>query len=282
MGVGMPEYLMLFRKPPTDSSNGYADLPVVKNKKRYSRSRWQIDAHGFERSSGNRLLSVEDLAGVKHDTIFKLFRNYSETQVYDYEHHIALCESLERCRTCGHIHTGQKECGESHHETALCPECNGEGPTLAAEGFREPCPTCDGGYITREIRCECLKSGGILPVTFMLLQPTGGSEDVWTDIARMRTLNGAQSAAGRENHLCPMQFDIADRVINQFSMAGELVFDPFMGIGTVPMCAVKMGRRGAGNELSPDYFRDAVGYLQAAEKNVDLPTLFDLIPEEVA
>ena len=49
MGVGMPEYLLLFRKPPTDSSNGYADLPVVKNKAEYSRSRWQVDAHGFHR-----------------------------------------------------------------------------------------------------------------------------------------------------------------------------------------------------------------------------------------
>ena len=32
---------------------------------------------------------------------------------------------------------------------------------------------------------------------------------------------------------CPMQFDIADRVINQFSQPGEVVFDPFVGIGTV-------------------------------------------------
>ena len=52
MGVGMPEYLLLFRKPPSDSGNGYADVPVIKAKLQYSRSRWQIDAHGFERSTG--------------------------------------------------------------------------------------------------------------------------------------------------------------------------------------------------------------------------------------
>src|SRR5687767_6925355 len=64
MGVGMPEYLLLFRKPPSDTSNSYADDPVVKQKKLwdkkidewinpngYSRARWQIDAHGFMRSS---------------------------------------------------------------------------------------------------------------------------------------------------------------------------------------------------------------------------------------
>ncbi|PTR15977.1 hypothetical protein [Cereibacter azotoformans] len=59
MGFGVPEYLLLFRKPPTDRSNGYADRPVKKGKKEwdaetkiwanpdgYSRARWQIDAHG--------------------------------------------------------------------------------------------------------------------------------------------------------------------------------------------------------------------------------------------
>jgi hypothetical protein len=33
MGVGMPEYLLIFRKPPTDTSNSYADEPVVKSRK---------------------------------------------------------------------------------------------------------------------------------------------------------------------------------------------------------------------------------------------------------
>src|SRR6185437_13127493 len=47
MGVGMPEYVLLFRKPPTDASNGYADVPVAKSKTEYSRGRWQTDAHGY-------------------------------------------------------------------------------------------------------------------------------------------------------------------------------------------------------------------------------------------
>ncbi|WP_162616224.1 hypothetical protein [Paenibacillus lutimineralis] len=41
------------------------------------------------------------------------------------------------------------------------------------------------------------------------------------------------------------------------------------------MQAVKMGRRGYGIELNTDYFRDGIGYLQAAEMEVDIPTLFD-------
>jgi hypothetical protein len=237
MGAGMPEYLLLFRKPPTDTSNGYADYPVVKEKAKYSRSRWQIDAHGFMRSSGDRLLSTEDLIGVKHDTIFKLFRKYSETSVYDYEHHVALSESLERCRNCGHVHAGDKRCHE----------------------------------------CDCRRDGSLLPRNFMLLQPQSWHDDVWTDVARMRTLNGAQEAAGREMHLCPLQFDIADRVIRQFTMEGELVYDPFAGLGTVPLRAVLMGRRGFGVELSAAYWRDAVRYLTVAAVQSKAPTLFDLI-----
>lgn len=237
MGVGMPEYLLLFRKPPTDSSNGYADLPVVKQKADYSRSRWQIDAHGFARSSGNRPLSSEDIAGLPHERIFKLFRSFSSESVYDFERHVALSESLETCPECRHIHIGSEVCGRD--------------------------------------KCDC-RGSGRLPVTFMLLQPQSWHPDVWTDITRMRTLNSSQYAKGREMHLCPMQFDLAERVINQFSMPGEVVLDPFAGIGTVSMMAVKMGRRGLGVELSERYFEDAVYYCHEAEARRSVPTLFDL------
>lgn len=279
MGVGMPEYLMVFRKPPTDRSNGYADLPVLKDKRQFSRSRWQIDAHGFARSSGNRLLTSDELIGVKHSTIFKMFRRDQFNQVYDYERHVALSEALERCRECGHIHTGRKSCAHIWEVAVQCPTCHGslQAENEAAEAV--PCQDCieTPGWVTE---CPCHRSGGILPVTFMLLQPQSVTEEVWTDVARMRTLNGAQSAKGKEQHLCPMQFDIANRVINQFSMPGEIVYDPFVGIGTVAMCAVKLGRKGWGTELSPDYFRDAVAYCEGEEKQYGISTLFDMTAVE--
>ena len=53
------------------------------------------------------------------------------------------------------------------------------------------------------------------------------------------------------------------------------MLDPFGGLMTVPMSAVKMHRKGYGIELNPDYFRDGVGYLQAAEDEIEAPTLFD-------
>jgi len=220
MGVGMPEYVLLFRKPPTESVNSYADLPVVKSKNKYTRARWQVDAHGFSRSSGDRHIKPEDLNGLTHAQIFRFFRDHSLHNVYDFEEHVKLGEALEA-----------KE---------------------------------------------------ILPVTFMLLQPQSWHDDVWTDITRMQTLNGAQSAKGREMHLCPMQFDLADRVINQLSMEGETVFDPFAGLGTVPYRAVLKNRKGLGVELSERYFYDAVFYCQAAERQVATPSLFDLVEAEDA
>jgi DNA modification methylase len=239
MGVGMSEYLLIFRKPQTDNSKAYADLPVVKSKNNYSRSRWQIDAHGFTRSSGNRLLASEDFKDVPHSTIFKLFRKFSRDNVYDFEKHVRLCESLETCTTCRHIHTGNQG------------------------------------------KCSCGCTGqGRLPTTFMLLQPQSWSEDVWTDITRMRTLNSNQYSMGRQMHLCPLQFDIADRAIVQYSNPGELVLDPFGGLGTVAHESVKLGRRGYSIELNTQYFLDSVVYCEAAAQKAGVPTLFDLAEVE--
>lgn len=218
MGAGLPEYLLLFRKPPTDNSNGYADEPVTKSKEAYSRARWQVDAHGFSRSNGDRPLLPEEVADLPADQVFKLFRDHNLTHVYDYEQHVELGEVLEARRR--------------------------------------------------------------LPSGFMLLQPPSWHPDVWTDVARMRTLNMLQERKGQQQHLCPLQFDIVDRLIVQFSMEGETVFDPFAGLMTVPYCAVKLGRRGVGVELNPDYWRDGVAYVEAAAAEASVPTLFDVIDAE--
>ena len=55
----------------------------------------------------------------------------------------------------------------------------------------------------------------------------------------------------------------------------------FGGLMTVPMTAVKMNRKGYGIELSTDYFRDGVGYLQEVERDKETPTLFDFIFEDL-
>ena len=126
-----------------------------------------------------------------------------------------------------------------------------------------------------------LDQDGKLPATFMVVAPGSWTDEVWDDINRMRTLNTTQSRRRAQMHVCPLQLDIVERIINRYSNPGDLVFDPFGGLMTVPMMAVKMNRRGYGIELNPDYFRDGVGYLQAEEEERDTPTLFDFIGKEV-
>jgi hypothetical protein len=121
-----------------------------------------------------------------------------------------------------------------------------------------------------------------LPKKFMLLQPQSWHPEVWTDIARMRTLNALQVQGNREMHVCPLQFDIVDRAIAQYTNPGEIVFDPFAGIGTVPRQAVMAGRTGWGVELAEGYFADACAYLRAAEQKLATPSLFDLAAAEDA
>jgi DNA modification methylase len=92
----------------------------------------------------------------------------------------------------------------------------------------------------------------------------------------MRTLNTRQSQKNRQNHICPLQLDIVERLIERYSNKGDVVFDPFGGIGTVPYCAVRMGRKGLSTELNYDYWRDGLTYLREAETEQTSPTLFDL------
>lgn len=216
MGVGCPEYILLFRKLPTDRSTAYADDPVKKSKEDYTRAQWQIDAHGYWRSSGDRLVSKEELKDFSVDKLQQAYREYSRGNVYSYEEHVKLAEDLDK--------------------------------------------------------------EGKLPATFMVVAPGSWNQlEVWDDINRMRTLNTTQSRRRAQMHVCPLQLDIVERIINRYSNEGDTVYDPFGGLMTVPMTAVKMHRNGKGCELNPDYFRDGVGYLQAAENEVDEPTLFDFM-----
>jgi DNA modification methylase len=77
-----------------------------------------------------------------------------------------------------------------------------------------------------------------------------------------------------------MQLDLIDRAISQWSMQGEVVYDPFSGLGSVPMRAVALGRYGMGSELAAGYFADSVMYCRQAEDKLNAPTLFDLLEAE--
>ena len=96
----------------------------------------------------------------------------------------------------------------------------------------------------------------------------------------MRTLNTNQGRKGWEQHVCPLQLDIVERLIERYSAKGELVLDPFGGLGTVAYSAVLKGRRGYSIELNEKYWKDSKSYCLGAEQQVTMPTLFDM--EETA
>lgn len=140
MGVGCPEYVLLFRKLPTDTSRAYADDPVVKSKEDYTRAQWQLDAHAFWRSSGDRFMTKDELKLVGVSELGKAFRKFCNDTIYDYESHVKLYETLDE--------------------------------------------------------------NGKLPATFMVAPPSSWSEDIWDDIARMKTLNTTQSHRRQALHVC--------------------------------------------------------------------------------
>lgn len=128
--------------------------------------------------------------------------------------------------------------------------------------------------------CDALEMRGRLPKDFMLLPPKvtrNDADPVWDDIIYMRTLNSQQSQKRRENHLCPLPLDIVKRAIRLYSNEGEMVLDPFGGLGTVGYCAIEMGRRAYLAELSAEYWAAAVGYCEEMERKVSAPTLFDYL-----
>lgn len=96
MGVGCPEYILLFRKLPSDTSKGYADEPVCHDKADYPVAQWQLDAHAYWRSSGDRPVSTEELANVPVDRLERVYREFSRANVYDYAEHVRLAQALDR------------------------------------------------------------------------------------------------------------------------------------------------------------------------------------------
>lgn len=239
MGVGCPEYVLLFRRPQSDLSRGYADEPVAHDRPMviaadggtepwtdgdrraqvpgigYTLARWQLDAHAFWPSSGDRLLTTDELVRLGPKPLRALFQKAAGAAVYDFDAHVRL------------------------------------GEELAARDA--------------------------LSKTHMTLDPPSKHEAVWTDVVRMLTLNGEQAHRNLEKHVCPLQFDIVDRLIERFSNRGDTVYDPFGGLMTVPYRAILKGRRGQASELSATYFHDGLHYCRKAEAKMAVPSMLGLM-----
>jgi len=215
MGVGLPEYILLFRKAPSEMNNAYADEPCQKTKEEYTRANWQLDAHAYWKSDGNRFFSFEELKQMEVAKICNYWKKHNMNEIYSFKEHLDVCEQLEKQEKLSSL--------------------------------------------------------------FMTLPNHSNNELVWTDIDRMNTLNTNQANRKKEKHICPLQLDIIERLINRFTMNGDTIDDPFGGLFSTAYKAIQMGRNAISVELNPDYYDDGLFYLKSIEYKINVPTLFDMI-----
>jgi hypothetical protein len=92
---------------------------------------------------------------------------------------------------------------------------------------------------------------------------------VWDDIRQTKVL---PFKGGRDpddvRHICPLQLDVVQRCLELWSRPGDVVLDPFSGVGSTVYMAVRSGRRGLGVELKPSYHRMAVRNLEALDRKM--------------
>lgn len=217
MGVGLPEYVLLFRKAPSSNDNSYSDTPVKKTKKEYTKAKWQLDAHAYWRSNGNRFLSLSELSNYSVSQIATAWKHINHSEIYDYFKHVEICEELD------------------------------ENDKLSS--------------------------------TFMTLPIHSNNYNVWTDVNRMNTLNANQVSSKKEKHICPLQFDIIERLIERYTMEGEVVCDPFGGLFSTPYKALQMNRKSISVELNTEYYRDGLNYVKSLLMKLKAPKLFDIMED---
>lgn len=262
MGSGIPEEIWVFRKPPTSTENAYADVPVKHNCEcpfchkqnvlnsylrpgkfeesillqcpdkdckqffppddlirhsdfQLSLPHWQIDADAFWQTSGNGLITGEEMRQWDLSRIRKWWDLYNPSHIYDYENHVQLLKDLD-----------------------------------------------EAGKLSR---------------TFTTLPLISNTPFVWDNINRMHGLNMEQARRRERLHICPQPFDELDRCIELYSNEGDLVADPFGGLSSTGVRALKKKRRYFGTELNDEYARHGNFYLKTEEQKASVPTLFDML-----
>lgn len=155
----------------------------------------------------------------------------------------------------------------------LAPAVNDYILIFQKEGEGEPVPCLydaernPGGWLTRN---EWIRD----------------AKGLWTDIQETDVLEGWKGVRDEddEKHVCPLQLEVIRRLIRLYSKPGDLVMDPFMGIGSTAFVALEQGRRAVGFELKESYWaqslKNARKALQAREpaQSTEL-SLFDALRE---
>lgn len=136
----------------------------------------------------------------------------------------------------------------------------------------------DANAIAADQAARLLKQGMIAGVSPQLLlhlaaaakfpldQWQEWASPVWMQNAGADVLNSRFKGSDRdEKHLCPMPLPYIERCLNLYSCPGDVVLDPFTGIGSTGITAVQMLRKFIGTELKPEYAAQAARFIAEAE-----------------
>ena len=96
------------------------------------------------------------------------------------------------------------------------------------------------------------------------------ASSVWDDIRNDNKLAFRNSREeDDEKHVHALQLDVIDRVVELYSNHGEVVFTPFMGVGSEVFSPVSLGRKAIGIELKDSYYKQAKINMKDAKGRVD-------------
>lgn len=105
-------------------------------------------------------------------------------------------------------------------------------------------------------------------VSFDVMEWQQLASPVWMDIKQGNVLRSIK-AVNDEKHVCPLQLDVIRRCLRLYTRPGDVVMDPFNGIGSTGFEAVRMRRKYVGFELKPEYAAQADKNLRDAESHGD-------------
>ena len=84
--------------------------------------------------------------------------------------------------------------------------------------------------------------------------------DVWT------IPNVKHNHVEKTEHPCQFPVELVERLVLSMTEPGSLVLDPFLGVGSSAIAAVRHGRRAAGADIVPEYCQTAIERLRLEER----------------
>lgn len=259
MGAGIPEEIWIFRKAPSSNANAYADVPVIHNPAQCSHCKHVDTINEYKVKGGFKCPSCNVALVAK-----ELILLYGEGDKFSLSHWQLDADAFWK----------------SNGNSLLTPQqLKAWGIDKIQQWWKRFNADKIYNYDEHVKLLQALDEAGKLSRTFTTIPLRSNTEHIWNDVNRMHGLNMEQSRRKLQNHICPMPFDEVERLIEFYSMPGETVADPFGGICTTGVVALKKKRKVVITELNELYAQTGNMYMKETEIKNNLPTLFDLLQE---